>query len=344
MKRIGLLVAVAALVIAVVAGIGVLQASRFMAAPVDVPDEGTLFEISAGSSFASVTRQLVSQGIIGDDFWYRLHARWTGEASGIQAGEYLIEAGATPRTLLEQFTRGAVQLYSFTIVEGWNQRDLLQALHANEAIAASMTDEDWPALLKELGAPVMHPEGLFLPETYRFPRNSTDRQLLSQAYALMQEVLDEEWRARVEDAPVKTPYEALVLASIVEKETARADERQRIAGVFARRLATGMRLQTDPTVIYGIGPGFDGNLTRKHLQTDTPYNTYRRSGLPPTPIAMPGRAAINAALHPADGEELYFVATGLDDGSHQFSVTKAEHDAAVAEYLRRLRKKRREGG
>jgi UPF0755 protein len=315
-----------------------------MAAPVDVPDEGTLFEISAGSSFASVTRQLVSQGVIGDDFWYRLYARWTGEASGIQAGEYLIETGTTPRTLLEQFTRGAVQLYSFTIVEGWNQRDLLQALHANEAIAASMTDEDWPALLEELDAPVMHPEGLFLPETYRFPRNTTDRQLLSQAYALMQEVLDEEWRARVEDAPVKTPYEALVLASIVEKETARADERQRIAGVFARRLATGMRLQTDPTVIYGIGPGFDGNLTRKHLQTDTPYNTYRRSGLPPTPIAMPGRAAINAALHPAEGEELYFVATGLDDGSHQFSATKAEHDAAVAEYLRRLRKKRREGG
>jgi UPF0755 protein len=220
---------------------------------------------------------------------------------------------------------------------------LLQALQANEAIAASMTEEDWPALLEEFGAPIMHPEGLFLPETYRFPRNTTDRQLLSQAYTLMQEVLDEEWRARGEDAPVKTPYEALVLASIVEKETARADERPRIAGVFARRLANGMRLQTDPTVIYGIGPGFDGNLTRKHLQTDTPYNTYRRSGLPPTPIAMPGRAAINAALNPAEGEELYFVATGLDDGSHQFSATKAEHDAAVAEYLRRLRKKRRDG-
>ena len=168
-----------------------------------------------------------------------------------------------------------------------------------------------------------------------------DRDILRQAYELMQQVLDDEWQRRGE-TPVKTPYEAIVLASIVEKETARADERPRIAGVFARRLDKRMRLQTDPTVIYGIGPGFNGNLTRKDLRTDTPYNTYTRHGLPPTPIAMPGQAAINAVLHPAKGEELYFVATGLGDGSHKFSVTKAEHDAAVAEYLQRLRKQRRE--
>lgn len=343
MKRLKQVVALAALVFGIAAGIGVWQANRFMATPVSVPSDGALFQITPGSSFTSVTGELVFEGIIEDDFWYRLHARWSGEASGIQAGEYLIAAGATPRTLLEQFTRGVVQLYSFTIVEGWNQRELLQALHAHEAVAASMTDEDWPALLEEVGAPVTHPEGMFLPETYRFPRNTTDRQLLMQAYELMQEVLVEEWQARGEDTPVATPYEALVLASIVEKETARADERPRIAGVFARRLAKRMRLQTDPTVIYGIGPGFDGNLTRKHLQTDTLYNTYTRGGLPPTPIAMPGRAAINAVLNPAAGEELFFVATGLGDGSHKFSATKAEHDAAVAEYLRRLRKKRREG-
>jgi UPF0755 protein len=156
-------------------------------------------------------------------------------------------------------------------------------------------------------------------------------------------VLDEEWNTRGDAAPVDTPYETLVLASIVEKETARVDERARIAGVFSRRLEKRMRLQTDPTVIYGIGPGFNGNLTRKDLQTDTPYNTYTRHGLPPTPIAMPGRAAIHAVLHPAEGEELYFVATGLGDGSHKFSATKAEHDAAVAEYLQRLRQKRRSG-
>ena len=159
----------------------------------------------------------------------------------------------------------------------------------------------------------------------------------------MQDVLAEEWQAKGSDTPVSTPYEALVLASIVEKETALADERPRIAGVFARRLDKGMRLQTDPTVIYGIGPGFNGNLTRRDLRTDTPYNTYTRSGLPPTPIAMPGRAAIHAVLHPADGDELFFVATGLGDGSHKFSRTKAEHDAAVAEYLQRLRERRRQG-
>jgi UPF0755 protein len=164
-----------------------------------------------------------------------------------------------------------------------------------------------------------------------------------QAYSLMQVALEEEWAQRDTASPVATPYEALILASIVEKETARADERARIAGVFARRLDKRMRLQTDPTVIYGIGPAFNGNLTRRDLQTDTPYNTYTRGGLPPTPIAMPGRDAIRAALHPAPGSELYFVATGLEDGSHKFSTTKSEHDAAVAEYLRQLRKRRSKG-
>ena len=343
MKRVAQIIVVGILVAAAAAGIAVWKTDRFMATPVNVPADGTLFQIAPGSSFASVTGQLVAAGIIDDDFWYRLHARWSGDAVGIQAGEYRIEQGATPRSLLAQFTRGAVQLYSFTIIEGWNQRDLLQALHANEALVATITDEDWPAVLEELGAPVTHPEGLFLPETYRFARNTTDREILRQAYTLMQQVLNEEWQHRAEDAPVKTPYEALVLASIVEKETARADERPRIAGVLARRIAKRMRLQMDPTVIYGIGAGFDGNLTRKHLQTDTPYNTYTRGGLPPTPIAMPGRAAINAVLNPAEGDELYFVATGLGDGSHKFSATKAEHDAAVAEYLRRLRKNRKKG-
>lgn len=343
MKRIAILAAVAALVLTLAAGVGVYKMNRFMDSPVNLPEGGQTFEIELGKYFATVSQDLVDQGIIADDFWLRLYVRQSGAAGGVQAGEYLLKPGTTPRTMLEQFTRGSVQLYSFTIIEGWNHRDLLQALHANEAIVASMTDEDWPAFLESLGATVTHPEGLFLPETYRIPRNTTDRQLLIQAYKHMQGVLEEEWPARSEDAPVDSPYEALVLASIVEKETARADERPRIAGVFARRLEQRMRLQTDPTVIYGIGAGFDGNLTRKHLTTDTPYNTYTRHGLPPTPIAMPGRAAVNAVLHPADGEELYFVATGLGDGSHKFSATKAEHDAAVAEYLKRLRQQRREG-
>ncbi len=325
-------------------GIGALQVHRFMATELSVPANGVEFEIPSGSSFSAVARQLVDKDIIDNGRLLRLYARWSGAASSIQAGDYLIKPGATPKSLLQQFTSGAVRLYSFTIIEGWNSRDLLAALHAANAVSASMTDEDWPGLLSDLGAEVVHPEGLFLPETYRFPRNTTDRELLAQAYKLMQAVLADEWAARGDSAPAKTPYEALILASIVEKETARADERQRIAGVFARRLEKRMRLQTDPTVIYGLGPQFNGNLTRRDLQTDTPYNTYTRRGLPPTPIAMPGRAAIHAALHPAPGKELYFVATGLGDGSHSFSATKAEHDAAVAAYLRRLRQRPKQGG
>jgi len=325
-------------------GVGIWQVNRFMTTQVSVPAGGLEFEIPAGSSFASVTSRLVDKGIIDNDRWFRLYARWSGEAGAVQAGDYLIESGATPKLMLQQFTSGAVRLYSFTIIEGWNPRDLLTALHASEAIAASMTDEDWPGLLADLGASAAHPEGLFLPETYRFPRNTTDRELLAQAYSLMQGVLQEEWQTRDKATPLKSPYEALVLASIVEKETARADERSRIAGVFTRRLQKGMRLQTDPTVIYGIGPQFNGNLTRTDLRTDTPYNTYTRKGLPPTPIAMAGRAAINSALHPAAGKALYFVATGLGDGSHRFSETKAEHDAAVAAYLQQLRRNRRQGG
>ena len=343
MRRLGVVALAVGLLVLAGLGVGAWQVQRFLDSPVVVPDEGTAFDIPAGSSFASVAKRLREEGIIDDDRPFRWYARWSGKAGAVQAGDYLIKAGATPRSLLEQFTSGAVRLYSFTIVEGWNHRDLLQALHADEAVTATMTDEDWPGLLAELGAVTTHPEGLFLPETYRFPRATTDRDVLAQAYRLGQDVLAEEWQSRDESAPVNSPYEALILASIVEKETARADERARIAGVFARRLQKRMRLQTDPTVIYGIGPEFDGNLTRTHLRTDTPYNTYTRHGLPPTPIAMPGRAAIHSALNPAPGNELYFVATGLGDGSHRFSATKAEHDAAVAEYLRRLRQQRRQG-
>ena len=230
-----------------------------------------------------------------------------------------------------------MRLYSFTIVEGWTFRELLAALAAEPAVLNTVSYEDWPAILESLGAPYDHPEGLFLPETYRFPKNTADVDLLRQAYTLLQTALQEEWAARSDGLPLDTPYDALTLASIIEKETALARERPLIAGVFVRRLQKNMRLQTDPTVIYGVGVEFDGNLTRRHLRTDTPYNTYTRRGLPPTPIALPGRAAIAAALHPTEGETLFFVATGLGDGSHKFSVTKEQHDAAVQEYLARRR-------
>ena len=343
MKRLVIVLAVLAGLAVTVAAVGAWQVGRFLNTPLVLPEEGADFEIPPGTPFSLVSRQLAEAGIVSKPMILRGYARFTGTAGRVQAGEYHIAQGTTPSELLEQFTSGNVVLYSFTIVEGWNQWDLLRAMQAHPQIDARMTEEDWPALLAELGAETTHPEGMFLPETYRFPRNTSDSALLKQAFALMQQTLDEEWQSRALDAPVATPYEALILASIVEKETARADERAKIAGVFARRLDKRMRLQTDPTVIYGIGPAFNGNLTRRDLRTDTPYNTYTRGGLPPTPIAMPGRDAIRAALHPEQGSELYFVATGLDDGSHAFSTTKAEHDAAVAEYLQRLRNKRKKG-
>ena len=338
-KALGILLA-ALLVIALA---GLWHFDRFLDSPLSVPDDGIRFEIAPGSPFNRVSQQLAEEGVISNPTLLRLYARFSGQAGSVHAGEYIIEPGTTPVGLLKKFTSGEVLMYSFTLVEGWNQWELLAALRAHPQIDAGLSEDAWPAFLEELGAKATHPEGLFLPETYHFPRNTSDRTVLQQAYQLMQDVLNEEWPNRDENSPVSTPYEALILASIIEKETARADERDRIAGVFARRLDKSMRLQTDPTVIYGIGPDFNGNLTRRDLRTDTPYNTYTRSGLPPTPIAMPGRDAIHAALHPAPGDELYFVATGLGDGSHKFSVTKAEHDAAVAEYLRRLRSNRQKG-
>ncbi len=340
MKR--LLIAGAAVtgVLTLALAVAAMQAHQYLNTPVNAGTDGVPYTIQPGASLHAVSEELAAAGVTSRPLILRAYGRWLGVAGSIQAGDYLIRPGTTPAELLQQFASGDVQLYSFTIVPGWNHWELLQALQANEFVEATLTDEDWAALLEDLGAEAGHPEGLFLPETYRFPRSSTDRDILAQAYELMQGVLAEEWPGRDEELPISTPYEALILASIIEKETARADERPRISGVFTRRLQTRMRLQTDPTVIYGIGPSFNGNITRKDLRTDTPYNTYTRGGLPPTPIAMPGRAAIHAALHPADGDELFFVATGLGDGSHAFSVTKEEHDAAVAEYLRRLRQQR----
>lgn len=335
---------VAGLVLALfsAAGAGALvYFDRFVNSPLDVPAAGFAYEIRPGTPFSRVANELEAEGLVSNARLLKLYARWEGLAGSVQAGEYRIEPGTTPGKLMQQLTSGEVILYSFAIIDGWNHYELLAALQAHPQVEFDMTDEDWPAFLEALGAESQWPEGLFLPETYSFPRGTTDRAVLRQAFDLMQITLADEWSKRSDAAPVKTPYEALILASIVEKETARADERERIAGVFTRRLEKRMRLQTDPTVIYGIGPGFNGNLTRKDLQTDTPYNTYTRRGLPPTPIAMPGRAAIHAALNPADGGELYFVATGLDDGSHKFSTSKDEHDAAVREYLQRLRQKRR---
>ncbi|MFT5501630.1 MAG: UPF0755 protein [Woeseiaceae bacterium] len=327
------LLAIALLVVAITGW----QVRGFLTSAVSVPQQGVAFEIRPGAAFAEVSENLADLGVIERSDYFRWYARITGKAAAVHAGEYQIAAGMTPVQLLDKFVSGEVQLYSFTIVEGWTYRELLAAVNASDVVEPSISYEDWPALLQLLGSDIDHPEGLFLPETYRFPKGTTDVELLKQAYQLMQDTLAAEWAGRDVNLPITSPYEALILASIIEKETALASERPQISGVFVRRMRQRMRLQTDPTVIYGIGIEFNGNLTRNDLRTDTPYNTYTRSGLPPTPIALPGKAAINAAVHPADGSEVYFVATGLGDGSHKFSDTKEQHDAAVQEYLKRQR-------
>lgn len=313
------------------------QFRSFINAPVTVPAGGIAFEIRPGQAFAGISNDLAARGIIERADYFRWYAQLSGKAGAVHAGEYQINEGTTVAALLDKFVEGQVQLYSFTIVEGWTFRELLAALHASDLVQNSMDYEDWPVLLDSLESDMQHPEGLFLPETYRFPKGTPEVELLRQAFQLMQQTLAEEWEGRDVNLPLNTPYEALILASIIEKETALASERPRISGVFVRRLQQRMRLQTDPTVIYGIGVEFNGNLTRTDLRTDTPYNTYTRGGLPPTPIALPGKAAINAAVHPAAGSEIYFVATGLGDGSHKFSDTKEQHDAAVQEFLQRQR-------
>ena len=340
MSRLLKLILALAAVFVVAAIATLLQFNRFLSQPVAAAGPEQVFVIEQGATFRTIADQLEQKGLISSPLFFRLYARWNDRASRVQAGEYRIGPGTTPPDLLDKFLRGDVRLYAFTIVEGWNFRELLIAMNASAVIESDLVPEDIPRIVETLGVEATHPEGLFLPETYHFPRQAQGMDVLRQAYELMQETLAEEWARRDPDIPVDSPYEALILASIVEKETALASERPRIAGVFTRRLQQRMRLQTDPTVIYGLGEAFDGNLTRRHLRTDTPYNTYTRHGLPPTPIALPGRESIRAALHPAPGTEIYFVATGLGDGSHKFSNTKAEHDAAVQEYLARRRANR----
>jgi len=243
--------------------------------------------------------------------------------------------------VLDQFVAGDVKLYAFTILEGWTTRELMAALAGQPAITHTLADLSPEQQRAALGLEAPHLEGQFFPDTYLVPRGTADVVILQQAAALMESQLSRSWTNRAVGLPLKSPHELLILASIVERETAVDAERPQVAGVFMRRLQKNMRLQTDPTVIYGLGDSFDGNLTRKHLETDGPYNTYKRGGLPPTPIGMPGAASLDAAAHPDDGDSLYFVATGEADGSHVFSRTLEEHNAAVAAYIAKLRQARR---
>jgi UPF0755 protein len=302
----------------------------FIQEPLDISAPGYVFEIAPGSSMRLVANKLHEQGVINKPRYLAWHARNRKLAEKIRAGEYLIPPGVTVDEMLDQFVRGDVIQYSLTLVEGWNFRDFRQALAQSPHIKQTLADLSDAGVMRQLGKPDEHPEGRFFPDTYVFPRNTTDVDILQQAYQAMAQHLQAEWEQRSPGLPLETPYEALILASIIEKETGLASERPMIGGVFIRRLQKGMRLQTDPTVIYGMGEKYDGNIRRRDLQQDTPYNTYTRHGLTPTPIAMPGLASIRAALQPAEGTALYFVGKG--DGSHHFSDTLDEHNRAVIRY------------
>lgn len=311
-------------------------------APLELPENGQLLEVERGRSLTSIANELAEGGSLRHPRIVSWHGRITGEAARVQAGEYQLQPGTTGRSLLRQLVSGQVMLHSLTVLEGWNVRELLAAIDAHPAIERTLQAESPEQLAAALDLQHPHAEGWFFPDTYRFPRGTTDVEVLTVAHELMQEKLAAAWAKRAEGVNLATPYEALILASIVERESALESERPRIAGVFTRRLERGMRLQTDPTVIYGLGVEFDGNLTRRHLTTDTPYNTYTRKGLPPTPIALPGEGALFAAVNPDSGNTLYFVATGRDDGSHVFTESLEEHNAAVARYLAELRRRRSE--
>lgn len=322
-------IAIASLFLLAVA-ISILFVGRSqLAAPLVIDDEGIEFMVEQGSSLNEVLRVLSSEKKVSYAFAIKIYARLTGKTA-IKAGEYRLTNAMTHQSFLDALYRGAVIQRQVTLVEGrtfGQARLVLEQAPKLKQTLRGLTDQQ---VLRKLGINEKHPEGLFFPDTYQYTSQMSDADILRQAYDRMQVVLAEAWDHRDGGLPYKNGYEVLIMASIVEKETSVPEERPAIAGVFVRRLQKGMKLQTDPTVIYGLGDAYKGNITRKHLLQDNPWNTYTRYGLPPTPIALPGREAIQAALHPASGDALYFVGRG--DGYHYFSATLAEHEKAVREY------------
>ena len=310
---------------------GWIDYQRFVRTPLNVSPQASSVDVGKGSNLRDVVGLLREQHATGTGpLYWRVLAEQLRVAGRLHAGEYALTTGMTPRDLLLNMAAGKVLQRNFTIVDGWTFRDLRQALAKADKLRQDGTSLDEAQLMTKIGAPGEMPEGRFLPETYAYVKGDSDLDILRRAHTAMAKMLDTLWAQRDKQVPLATPYDALILASIVEKETGRADERPRIAGVFVRRLQSHMLLQTDPTVIYGMGESYAGNIHKSDLTTDTPYNTYTRQGLPPTPIAMPGKPAIEAALHPAQGTELYFVSRG--DGSHVFSSSLDEHNRNVACY------------
>ncbi|WP_246022720.1 endolytic transglycosylase MltG [Cognatilysobacter terrigena] len=309
----------------------------FADAPMRGVKPGSSLVVKQGDSLPVVLRKLHDAGVEGSTIEWTALAKQLGAAGRIQVGEYKLEPGMTPRDLLMDMRDGHVIQHKVTIVEGWTIRDVRNALAKADALVHDSAQLDNATLMAKLGHAGQHPEGRFLPETYIYTRGDTDLDVLRRAYDAMNKTLDAAWRSRSADNVLKTPDEMLTLASIVEKETGIAEERPEIAGLFSRRLKLGMALQTDPTVIYGMGSAYAGNIRKVDLQTDTPYNTYTRTGLPPTPIAMPGEAALQAVANPAPGDALYFVARGDGSGHHFFAKTLAEHQQNVQKYLANYR-------
>lgn len=289
-----------------------------------------LLDVPAGSSPTGVLNRLQADGVIKDAFWLRLYWRFNLQGQSLHSGEYRMAPGMNAESLLDLWQKGEVVQYSVTLVEGWTFRQVRAALARQVKLEQTASELSDTELMAKLGHPDVFPEGRFFPDTYRYVRGMTDVELLKQAYNRLDEVLQEEWEKRAADVPYTDAYQALIMASLVEKETGVPQERGQIAGVFVRRLQQGMLLQTDPTVIYGLGDRYNGKITRALLKEATPYNTYVIAGLPPTPISMVGREAIHAAMHPVAGNSLYFVARG--DGSHVFSADLDAHNAAVKEF------------
>ena len=315
------------------------QLMRFQFETINISSENQTFTIKSGSNIKSIAQKLSLEKIIDDPWLFILMARIEGVDTSVRAGEYRLQPDFTTADLLETFTRGVSIQYTFTIIEGWTFRQMLEAMQKDPILVATLQNKTDKEIMTALGFPDQHPEGLFFPDTYSFPKGTTDIAFLKRAHQLMQQHLEYQWERRADDIAVKSSYEALILASIIEKETGAAFERPLIAGVFTQRLKKNMRLQTDPTVIYGMGADFDGDIRFRDLKKDTPYNTYTRAGLTPTPIALPGLDAIKAALHPADTRALFFVSKG--DGTHYFSETLDEHNQAVSKYQLNGRKAKR---
>jgi len=300
--------------------------------PLHIESLTYMLSIAPGTTLRGLAVKLEKEGLVGNARAFWLLGRLLGKGAGLKAGVYSLDRALTPLELFDKIERGEVTQAAVQFIEGWNFRDLQNALAAQPLLRQDSRDLSPRELLQAIGAEEPHPEGIFFPDTYFFAPHVSDLEVLRRAYRLQREKLMAAWDSRAPGLPYETPYEALIMASIVEKETGAAFERPLIAAVFVNRMRIGMRLQTDPTVIYGIGERFDGNLRRVDLQRDTPYNTYTRAGLPPTPIAMPSEAAIRAALNPEPTDVLYFVSRG--DGTHVFSRNLNDHNRAVNRYQR----------